>query len=973
MKGLRIGRRRARTEQAASPLELALRPALVDGRWQVPDRFNFTRDVVEALAGDPKRNAVTILGKDGVIEPRTFLEIAEAAARRAATLAEHGVHPKDRVIVMAETSMHWLELVLGIWKAGAVAVPALPSLSTPALEALHASTGASLVVAEQRCSGTIEQMSFAPEVLYVDEESRRRPSSMLKVAPTHDTSSRDLALVFTSPGTGGTPKEIGHTHAAVFAARVQAEHWLDAGRGDVVWCTADADSPLAAWFTLAGPWSRGAETVIHQGEFDPQERLEHLYRVGPTILCQSAAEYRALAMHEKLERFRTPRLRRLVSTGDVLEPEVVEIFQERWGLAINDGYGQAEASVVVGDGRDGMWKAGSIGRALPGYDIAIVDDQGSELPNGVEGDLVIRGHPPTLFAGYWDAPDDTKRAFRGDLYLTGDVAVADEEGFLTYVARAEDVITSSGRTFGPYEVEHVLRSHDAIAAGAVVGIRDLQRGGHFVRAFVVPVPGTEGTEQLEAELRQFLGQVLPEQQVPREIVFVEALPIIRGRLSRSVLRDRPLPGRPLWDLPPTSDPEVTTPAAAEQPPAVERVVLPVAEAAPIAVPEPEPVVVAPEPVIPEPVVITPEPVVVAPEPVALQPEPVIVEPEPVIVVEPAPAAEILPEPEPGPIEAPVVTSESAPAIEVVFEPEPVAEVAPEPTLDPEPIAAPFAETAPDPTPEPERTTAPAAEVAREPEPIPEPVAEPEAEPEPTREAEPIAEVAVEPKPIPEPVADATPEPQSEPEPERKPELRIVVAPERVDPAEGPRREDPDALAQPEPEPAAAPEPEPLPDYIVAPDSTAEIAAAPAPPPPPPEPEPEPDLGPLPDYIVDPNRPPQPKAEPEAPLAARAPQPTIDPGRASDGAAVGCGYRGDLLPAGDELPGASRRRRRRCEPLRDAQAPAPPPCARAEQVEVQAVAGGAGRRDRGGLDGRPLEPAQRVQPGQGGRGVRRCAG
>ncbi len=301
MKGLRIGRRRARAEQA-SPLELALRPALLDGRWQVPDRFNFTRDVVEALAGDPKRTAVTILGRDGVIEPRTFLEIAEATARRAATLTEHGVHPKDRVVVMAEMSMHWLEVVLAVWKTGAVAVPVLPSLSAAALEALHASTAASLVVAAPGCKPTIEQMSFQPEVLYVEDEPRRRASSVLKAAPTHDTSSRDLALVFMSPGTGGVPKEVAHTHAAVFATRMQAEHWLDAGRGDVVWCTAEADSPLAAWFTLAGPWSRGAETVVHQGEFDAQERLEHLYRIGPTILCQSAAEYRALAAHESFGR-----------------------------------------------------------------------------------------------------------------------------------------------------------------------------------------------------------------------------------------------------------------------------------------------------------------------------------------------------------------------------------------------------------------------------------------------------------------------------------------------------------------------------------------------------------------------------------------------------------------------------------------------------------------------------------------------
>ncbi len=782
MKGLRIGRRRARADQAASPLELALRPALVDGRWQVPDRFNFTRDVVEALAADPKRNAVTFLGRDGVIEPRTFLEIAEAAARRSTALAEHGVHPKDRVILLAETSMHWLELVLGIWKAGAVAVPVLPTLSAGALEALHASTSASLVVAEHHARSTIEQLSFEPDVLYVEDEGRRRGSSNLSATPTHDTSSRDLALVFLSPGTSGARKEIAHTHGAVFAARLQAEHWLDAGRGDVVWCTAEADSPLAVWLTLAGPWSRGAETVIHQGAFDPQERLEHLYRIGPTILCQPAAEYRALAGHEKLERFRPPRLRRLVSTGDVLEPEVVEVFQERWGLAIHDGYGQAETGIVIGDGRDAMWKPGAIGRALPGYEIAVVDDQGNELPTGVEGDLAVRSHPPTLFAGYWEAPEETKRAFRGDLYLTGDVAVADPEGFLGFVARAEDVITSSGRTFGPYEVEHVLRSHDAIAEAAVVGIRDLQRGGHFVRAFVVPVPGTEGTEALEAELRQFLGQVLPEQQVPREIVFVEELPTVRGRISRSVLRERPLAGRPLWDLPPTSDPEVRPARAAGRTPpptAPSPVPPPVAEAAPVVEPQPEPVpVVEPVPAAPVPVV-EPEPVVVEPAP---EPEAVVVaaEPEP----EP-PVAEAVhaPEPEPAPATAP----ESEPEPVMVAPEIPVAEVIGAPASEPEPEPEPTLAPEPEPEPVPEPEPKPALRIVLPPD-VPEQPTE-----EPRREE-------------PEAAAPAPPPP-----PPRAPEpLPDYVVP----PDAAAARATPPSPPRPEPEPE--PEPEPLPDYIVDP-------------------------------------------------------------------------------------------------------------------------------------------------------------
>ena len=578
MKGLRIGRRRARnTELPGSPLELALRPAIVEGRWQVPDRFNFTRDVVEALARDPKRRALTFLGKDGVIEPRTFHEISEGATVWAAMLTERGIGAGDRVLVVSGSTVDWLEVVLGVMKIGAVVVPCVPTVSASMLERQVSLTDAALVVAVDSLAQTIERMGFAPDVHLFEEGVRRSSKDVPENVPTSDTASRDLAFIVSTDGVGGTRKDVAHTHGSVFATRVQAEHWLDVGRGDAVWCTADSSSAATMWNTVIGPWSRGSEVVLQQGPFDADERLDLLFRLGPSILCQSPAEYLALAEHPKLERFRSPRLRRLVSTGDFLDPEVVATFEERWGMTISDGYGQAETNIVVANLADGATKPGSFGRALPGHHVGIIDDQGNELPPGIEGDLAVRGRPPTLFAGYWELPEETKAAFLGDWYLTGDVAHVDDEGFFTFVGRAEDVITSSGRTFGPFEVERALAGHDAIVAAAVVGIRDLQRGGHFVRAFVVPRGDPEGSEQLEAELRQYVAQTLPDQQVPREIVFVDALPTTGWKVNRHSLRERPPTTRPLWEVAPATEAEV----AAEPPPAPE-----VAPPAPIEVLEP---------------------------------------------------------------------------------------------------------------------------------------------------------------------------------------------------------------------------------------------------------------------------------------------------------------------------------------------------------------------------------------------------
>ena len=527
----------------------------------MPDRFNFTRDVVEALAGDPKRRAVTFLGGDGVIEHRSFREIADGATIWAALLRERNVNPGDRVTVMAGShgglarsrprrveSRRCRDSMSTVGERVAARTTRFVHRCRPARRR-------ALPRADDRADGL--HAGVPPLRRGVKRNSKDVPTDV----PTHDTAARDLAFVVPTSGVGGTRRYVAHTHGSVFATRLQAEHWLDVGRGDAVWCTTDSTSPLTMWNTVIGPWSRGAETVLQHGDFDADERLDLLFRLGPSILCQSPAEYRVLAEHPKLERFRSPRLRRLVATGDFLDPEVVAVFEERWGLSISDGYGQAETNIVVANLADGAVKPGSLGRAIPGHHVAVIDDQGNELPPGIEGDLAVRGRPPTLFTGYWEQPEETKSAFLGDWYLTGDVAHVDEEGYFTFIGRAEDVITSDGGAFGPYDVERVLDGHPAIAATAVVGIRDLQRGGHFVRAFVVPRSSDGGSEQLEAELRQFVAQTLPNPQVPREIVFVDDLPMVGWKISRYDLRERPLAGRPLWEMPPTTEPEeAPTPA-----------------------------------------------------------------------------------------------------------------------------------------------------------------------------------------------------------------------------------------------------------------------------------------------------------------------------------------------------------------------------------------------------------------------------
>lgn len=791
VKRLRIGRRRQHVVES-SPLELARAPALDDGKWTVPDRYNFTRDVVEVLAEVPKRQALTFVGPDSVIEPRTFHELAEGSNKWAYILRERGIEPGDRVLVLSGATVDWVEIMLGCIKAGVIAVPCSPQLSAAALETRVSMTGASLIVAGNEAKAEIAQMSFSPEVHHIFEGRRRRATDVVEEQPTTDTSARDIALIAWTAGTTGTPRPVALTHGWTFAVRSQVAEWFDAGPRDVVWCAAPPGSAQALAGTLFGPWARGAEVVLRDGDFDPLERLELIHRFQTTILLQSAAEYRALAERRELPNFRSTHLRRLVSTGDSLDPEVVAAFEAAWGLTIHDGYGQAETGIVIGNGKVPMphpddeeevdeetdepvtevVPTGSLGRALPGHHVAVVDEQGNELPPGIEGDLAVRGRPPTLFAGYWDSPDETRDAFRGDWYVTGDLAVTDADGYLFFVGRSEDVITSHGRPFGPHEVERALRRHSAVADSGVVGIRDLQRGGHFVRAYVVLAAGLEESEQLEAELRQFAGESVREQQVPREIVFVKALPrSASGAVRRSELRDLPVTTRPLWEKQPAPEPEPIVEPAAEVVPAA----APILEASRELSPEPGQVAsdveaarpveqVAEAIVVPEPIeavelppvqeqgptfVGTPDPVE-AVEPAGLPP---LQEHGPAFVVEPEPFAPYEPEPPTEPTaEAP---AEQAPAAEPELRA--VADSAPPPELLSN-------ESLPDFVVDPERGVEPVA-----------PPPPPEAEPAEEEDLGPLPEYVVDP----DRRLEAVPDPEPAPAPSSSPP---TPAPEPSDPS-----------------------------------------------------------------------------------------------------------------------------------------------------------------------------------------------
>ena len=508
-----------------------------DSVWQVPARFNFTRDVVEMLAADPLRPALTFVDRDGVIDRMTFAEIAAEANRWAALLRSRGLVPGDRLLVFVTKTPAWHTILLGALKAGLVSVPCSEMLRAPDLAFRAEQAGAKLVVAQRSLAPELTRMDAEIDIVFV-EDAVAELQAHSAVQPTYDTRSADTAFILYTSGTTRHPKGAVHTHGYAWAARLQAEHWLDARPGDLVWCTAGTGWAKSIWNVLLGPWSRGAELVLHDGGFDVDQRFDLLHRLGVTVLCQAPTEYRLMAKLPHLARFDLSRVRHAVSAGEPLNPEVINAFRDAFDLTIYDGYGQTENTLLVANARGTDIRPGSMGLPTPGHGVAVIDAEGNESPVGEEGDIALRGRPPSLFAGYWDAPEETAVVFRGDWYLTGDRAWRDEDGYFWFTGRADDVILSAAYRIGPFEVESALLEHPAVAESAVVGKPDADRG-EIVKAFVVLRPDYAPSNNLVTELQTHVKAVTAPYKYPREIEFVTDLPkTASGKIRRAELRAR---------------------------------------------------------------------------------------------------------------------------------------------------------------------------------------------------------------------------------------------------------------------------------------------------------------------------------------------------------------------------------------------------------------------------------------------------
>jgi acyl-coenzyme A synthetase/AMP-(fatty) acid ligase len=456
--------------------------------------MNFTDDVVRAAA--PSAEALRTIDREGRRHSWTFGELADGAARLAGTLQANGVERGDVVMTLVGNRVEWVLTLLACFHSGAVALPCTEQLRSKDIALRLRTARPAAIVADARDLPELEAAKPNCPVILVD----------------------DPRLVIFTSGTSGEPKAALHGQRYLFGQRLQAQHWLDARPGELVWCTAAAGWSKSARNTFLAPWLAGARALLHDGRFDPEQRLDLIEQEGVDVLCMAPTEYRVIARRAKL---RPLPLRTAVAAGEALPRETTLTWIEETGVFVRDGYGQTETGAVTGVAPGSIPRPGSMGRPLPGIRTELVDGQLFVDPDTT----------PTFFLGY------VGREPHHGLWPTGDLVDADDDGYLWFRGRRDDMIISAGYRIGPTEVEEALCTHSAVAEAAVVGVADEERG-EVVRAVVVLRDGFTASSALTIDLQNHVKAETAPYKYPRIIDFTDQLPrTASGKLRRAALRD----------------------------------------------------------------------------------------------------------------------------------------------------------------------------------------------------------------------------------------------------------------------------------------------------------------------------------------------------------------------------------------------------------------------------------------------------
>ena len=498
--------------------------------WRVPERYNIAADVCEKHPRD--KLAMVWERYDGARRDLTWGELQDLANQAAATLRANGIERGDRVAVVLPPTPETAAIFFGVWKLGALLI---------SMSVLYGDEGIRHRLSDATPRVLVTDRANAPRfeherILIVDD-------GLLDGAPTDpistDTTADDPAQLYYTSGTTGLAKGIVHAHRYILAHEefVYCHEVRDGERfhGMGEWAWAAGIAPLL------GPWRLGAVQCVYQreGGFDPHKQMAFLSRHEVTNLFTTPTAMRA-TMSIADAGVRYPQcFRRVASAGEPLNPEAIRWFREQYGVTVLDYYGLTESYPLCANYPFLEVREGSMGKPMPGWDVQILDEDECPVSAGERGEICLRARSnPHWPLGYWNNPRASEETFGGDWFHTGDAATQDEDGYIWYAGRADDVIISAGYRIGPFEVESACLEHPAVAEAAAVASPDDVKG-HVVKAFIVLAAEHSPSDELAREIQGYVREHLSAYAYPRKIEFMAELPkTTTGKIRRIELRER---------------------------------------------------------------------------------------------------------------------------------------------------------------------------------------------------------------------------------------------------------------------------------------------------------------------------------------------------------------------------------------------------------------------------------------------------
>jgi acetyl-CoA synthetase len=507
--------------------------AVARHRWQVPARYNIAADVCDRHA----REKLAMIHEDyeGNVRQVSWGELQDSSNRFANVLVANGVGRGDRVAMLLPPTPETAAAFFGTWKVGAILLSMSILYGDGGIRHRLSDSRAKVLVTNAANADRVER-SLVERVLVLDDDLLSSGSAAFQCA---DTAADDPAQLYYSSGTTGLAKGILHAHRYILAheefiyCHDVREGELFHGMGEWAWA--------AGICPLIGPWRLGAVQAVFQreGGFDPGRQLDFLSRHGVTNVFATPTAIRSMMSIGDAGTRYPQEFRIVCSAGEPLNPEAIRWFREQYGLTVLDFYGLTESYPLCGNFPFMEVREGSMGRPMPGWEVAILDEEERPVAAGERGEICLRARSnPHYPLGYWNRPEDSEEVFGGDWFHTKDAARTDEDGYFWYEGRADDVIISAGYRIGPFEVESACLEHPAVAEAAAVAAPD-ERRGNVVKAFVVVADGHEPSDSLAEEIKAFVRDRHSAYAYPRIVEFIDELPkTLTGKIRRIELRQR---------------------------------------------------------------------------------------------------------------------------------------------------------------------------------------------------------------------------------------------------------------------------------------------------------------------------------------------------------------------------------------------------------------------------------------------------